>query len=166
MTRSSHRRAHRHLPFATPARCGASADERRGRNGSRGWSSPAFCTSTRSSPPSVAKRPRAAARSAMSGASLPGESSMSRASLVAPLAANVPQAGARSDDAPRDAGVLIATFRCAAPARCGAFADGRRVVAGDASLVASFAPGAPSCGLLETKSVVGGRGNLRREACA
>jgi len=27
--------------------------------------------------------------------------------------------------------VLIATFRCAAPARCGAFADERRIVAGD-----------------------------------
>jgi hypothetical protein len=28
-------------------------------------------------------------------------------------------------------GALIATFRRAAPARCGAFADERRVVAGD-----------------------------------
>jgi len=58
-------------------------------------------------------------------------------------------------------GVLIATFRCAAPACCGAFADERRVVAGDAggrvyrfacaTLVASFATDVPawdiaSCG--------------------
>jgi len=47
--------------------------------------------------------------------------------------------------------VLIAAFRCAAPARCGGFADERRVVAATeagestdercASLVASFAAG-------------------------
>jgi hypothetical protein len=29
-------------------------------------------------------------------------------------------------------GVLIATFRCVAPVRCGAFADERRIVAGEA----------------------------------
>ena len=33
--------------------------------------------------------------------------------------------------APLHTGALIATFRCDAPARCGAFADERRVVAGD-----------------------------------
>ena len=32
---------------------------------------------------------------------------------------------------PLHTGALIATFRCAAPARCGAFADERRIVAGD-----------------------------------
>jgi hypothetical protein len=48
-------------------------------------------------------------------------------------------------------GALVAAFRCDAPARCGAFADERRIVAGDnggrayrrarASLGASFAAG-------------------------
>jgi hypothetical protein len=46
-------------------------------------------------------------------------------------------------------GARVATFRCAAPVRCGAFSDERRVVAGDrgdhrpacASLAASFAAG-------------------------
>ena len=32
---------------------------------------------------------------------------------------------------PLHIGLLIATFRCAAPARCGAFADQRRIVMGD-----------------------------------
>jgi hypothetical protein len=40
---------------------------------------------------------------------------------------------------PGDTDVLIATFRCAAPARCGAFADARRIVTG-ASMVASPPP--------------------------
>ena len=41
-----------------------------------------------------------------------------------PLLDPVREAGARTDSARRaPAGPLIATFRCAAPARCGAFAD-------------------------------------------
>jgi hypothetical protein len=47
------------------------------------------------------------------------------ASLVASFAAGV---GVWNVD---DTGVRIATFRCAAPARCGAFAEERRVVIGD-----------------------------------
>ena len=39
--------------------------------------------------------------------------------------------GAGERIAPLRTGALIATFRCAAPARCGAFADERRIVAGD-----------------------------------
>jgi hypothetical protein len=42
--------------------------------------------------------------------------------------ATVPEAGARTENARFTAGLLIATFRCAAPARCGAFADERRMV--------------------------------------
>jgi hypothetical protein len=38
------------------------------------------------------------------------------------------KAGARRN-APLHTGALIATFRCAGPARCGAFADERRIVA-------------------------------------
>ena len=40
----------------------------------------------------------------------------------------VREAGARTNNA-FEAGLLIATFRCAAPARCGAFVDERCVVA-------------------------------------
>jgi hypothetical protein len=38
---------------------------------------------------------------------------------------------ARATGSPLHIGLLIATFRCAAPARCGAFVDVRRIVAGD-----------------------------------
>jgi hypothetical protein len=40
------------------------------------------------------------------------------------------------DSAPLRASALIATFRCDAPARCGAFADERRSVAGNAGSLA------------------------------
>jgi hypothetical protein len=66
--------------------------------------------------------------------------------------ATVYLAGDRTDYYPLHAAVLIATLRCAAPARCGGFADERRVLVGDegervphrracAFLAASFAAG-------------------------
>jgi hypothetical protein len=53
------------------------------------------------------------------------------ASLVAPFAAVVRKLDLERI-APFHTGALIATFHCAAPARCGAFADARRVVGGEA----------------------------------
>ena len=45
--------------------------------------------------------------------------------------ATVREAGARTESARLASTALIATFRCDAPARCGAFANEHRVVAGD-----------------------------------
>jgi hypothetical protein len=46
-----------------------------------------------------------------------------------------------------DAGAFIATLRCDAAARCGAFADGRRIVPGD--------EGAAACGAKRSSSPAG-----------
>jgi hypothetical protein len=83
-------------------------------------------TPARSSPRSIALRPRVAARSPMSGASWPGDG-------CGRGAAGLP-AGSRKTiciGTSLHAGVLSAALRCAAPARCGALADTRRVGAGD-----------------------------------
>jgi hypothetical protein len=59
------------------------------------------------------------------------------ASLVASFGASFPSldlvrdAGVRADNPALHAGVRIASFHCATPARCGALVDERRVVAGD-----------------------------------
>ena len=114
-----------------------------------------------SSPPSVAMRPRVAARSPMSGASLrrrrraradakgSGQSGAvgvderapawprrsRRACRCGALAGvTVRKPGARTDGAPSHA-ALIAAFHRNAPARSGAFADAQRVVAGDGGRV-------------------------------
>jgi hypothetical protein len=85
----------------------------------------------RSSPPSVAMRPRLPARSQMSSASWLvgggfcrtrfGRSIRRHASGFPPFDP-VREAVARAGNALRT-GLPIATFHCAAPARCGAFAD-------------------------------------------
>jgi len=105
----------------------------------------AFFTPACSSPPSVATRPRAAARSPMRGASLPATKAAAvvideRArpwSRLSPRALRRRQALRHARLEPErmtalHTGALVATFRCAAPARCGAFVDERRVAAGDA----------------------------------
>ena len=179
----AHRRTFRR---AAPARCGAFADERRIVAGDEGGrvrhrracaslvasfaagvreagarTDNALFTPACSSPPSVALRPRVAARSPMSGASLPATRRTSATRNARPVRRAVrfskqrgragfgvrasvgrgPPTGRGSRRSirfarleleritPLHAGALIATFRCAAPARCGAFADERRIVA-------------------------------------
>ena len=68
-----------------------------------------------SSPPSVALRPRVAARSPKSGASLPATEA----------------GGFRREMRSVFTLALSATLRCDAPAHCGAFADKRRIVPDD-----------------------------------
>ena len=138
----------------------------------------ALFTLARSSPPSIALRPRVAARSPMSGASWPATqaactderarpgsrrspralrcgmsavaAATARRASVASAHRKWPPTGVRLP--PFDpgssrrwsgllavpAGVLIATFRCAAPARCGAFVDERCIAAGDCDAVGIF----------------------------
>jgi len=90
-------------------------------------------------------RPRAAARSPMRGASQPATKAGGCTDERArPWSRRSPRASGfgrwralrypkleRERIAPCRPGFLIATFRCVAPARCGAFADERRIVAGD-----------------------------------
>jgi hypothetical protein len=52
----------------------------------------------------------------------------------------VREAGARTDKSLFNTGVLVATFHRAAPARCGAFAEARRVVAGDGGVMLNQSP--------------------------
>jgi hypothetical protein len=88
-------------------------------------------TAACASPPSVALRPRVAARSPMSGAALEGGAGgwvYWRA--CASLAAGVREAGLERMTALHTC-APIAAIRCDAPARCGALGDERRVVGGD-----------------------------------
>jgi hypothetical protein len=89
-----------------------------------------------SSLPSVALRPCVAARSPMSASWLLVYDGgrvyrRARAPLVASFAADAREDLSSNCSRPLHTGVLIANFHRAAPARCGAFADERRVVAGD-----------------------------------
>ena len=86
-----------------------------------------------SSPPSLALRPRVAARSPMRGdkwtATKPMRHRRACASLVASLAADVAVRRGGAGDTLFAPARLIAAFRCDAPARCGAFGDEWRIVA-------------------------------------
>ena len=101
---------------AAPARGGAFADERRVVAGDGGGPTKAD-----------AQLPLAVRRSPTARASV--VEWPPKASRFPPLDP-VREAGARTDSA-FSAAKLIAPYRCDAPARCGAFVDQRRVVAGD-----------------------------------
>jgi hypothetical protein len=110
---------------------------------------------------SVATRPRVAARSPMSGATCSDEGG--RELLIQSRgqcgAANRRTLDPRTDNA-LHIGVLTATFRPAAPARCGAFVDERRIVErrrrrprGDAKRSSSpLGPAAPPTATRTTRS--------------